>query len=119
MRRPAVVVAALLLLTGCSSSPQEAGEFAGDGRISGSFHLGHRELRHGWVEMIELTGPVDERCGPGACGLAVYALNGEPWRPGRWQVIAPDIEGWEAPAPFIITVRVGQLTTFEASYQRQ
>jgi hypothetical protein len=68
--------------------------------------------------MIELTGPADGRCGPGDCGLAVAALLiGQYWGPGTWQVVPPSLDGWRSPAPFLIHVESGKLTTFEAEYE--
>jgi hypothetical protein len=115
MRGAVAAAVTLVLLTGCSRSIPD--EFEGRGPIRGSFSLGDRTLRKGWVEMIELTGPASERCGPGNCGLAVNALmGGVYWNPGRWQVLPPSVAGWNRPAPFVIVVQAGELTTVHADY---
>jgi hypothetical protein len=68
--------------------------------------------------MIELSSPAGEGCGPGDCGLAVEALRrGVHWNPGRWVVVPPDVPGLGGPAPFVIVVKAGQLTTVHASYE--
>jgi hypothetical protein len=70
-----------------------------------------------WVEMIELSGPPEERCGPGDCGLIAGDLRaGTFWRPGRWRVVAAPVRGWISPDPIEIVVRDDELTTFEADY---
>jgi hypothetical protein len=116
-RKVALVLAGVLLLGACS---REYSEFEGQGRIRGSFRLGGQTLRDGWVEMIQLSGPPTERCGPGDCGLSVDALSEgwTYWTPGRWRVMAPPVKGWGPPAPFEIVVRPDELTTFEAEYVR-
>jgi hypothetical protein len=113
----ALVLAGVLLLGGCISA-QRSNEFEGQGRIRGSFRLGDQPLRNGWVELIELTGPPEERCGPGDCGMSVEALSSgwTYWNPGRWRVIAPTVKGWRPPDPFEIVVRPDELTTFNAEY---
>jgi hypothetical protein len=116
----------LLLLGGCTRTRQSdefegqgRNEFEGQGRIRGSFRLGDETLTDGWVEMIQLTGPTEERCGPGDCGLSMDALSaGEYWNPGTWRVIAPPVEGWKPPTPFEIVVRPDKLTRFEGEYER-
>jgi hypothetical protein len=105
----------LLLVPSCAGQDDEP---RGPGTIRGTFHLGDRILRDGWVEMIQLTGPAEERCGPGDCGLAAGLLfTGTDWNPGTWRVVAPDVTGWVAPDPFEIVVSPGGQTTFERSYR--
>jgi hypothetical protein len=117
MRGVFAAALALVLLTGCARTVFN--EFDGSGRIRGSFALGSRALQDGWVEMIELTGPVSERCGPGDCGLSVrLLLAGEQWNAGRWQVVPPRVPGWNRPGPFVIVVNDGELTTVHADYER-
>jgi hypothetical protein len=115
----ALILTGVLLLGACTRI-QHSNEFEGQGRIRGSFRLGDETLNRGWVEMIELTGPPSERCGPGDCGLDVEALSSgwTYWNPGRWRVIAPPVKGWKPPAPFEIVVRPDELTTFEAEYEK-
>jgi hypothetical protein len=126
MRRATFVVAALVLAA-CTSHPRPQpphpqpsstfNEFQGQGRIQGSFRIGDHSLRAGWVEMIELTGPVGERCGPGDCGLSMDALlRGVHWNPGSWRVVPPPVDGWKSPAPFVVVVQPDKLTTIEADY---
>jgi hypothetical protein len=117
MRRVVLALLLLLLLgSGCSSNAPEF-EDSGTGRIRGTFTLGSQMLRHGWVEMIELTG-VGKRCRPGDCGLAVELLSvGEEWNPGVWRVVAPPVQGWNPPDPFEIVVEPDRLTRFEAEYE--
>jgi hypothetical protein len=87
--------------------------------IRGSLHLGRQDLADGWVEMIELTGKLKDRCGPGDCGLSIDALRvGVEWNPGRWRVVAPAVEGWVAPSPLEIVVLPGVVTKIEASYEQ-
>jgi hypothetical protein len=121
MRRVAVVVVASSLIAAISLSwPLHRQTFgAGQGTIRGSMHLGDRSLPHGWIEMIELTGPPEDRCGPGDCGLDAAALSaGAYWNPGTWRVIPPDVKGWERPAPFEVVVQPGKRTRIEADYVR-
>src|SRR5580765_4442276 len=88
MRGAVAAILALVLLSGC----RVQGEFDGQGVIHGSFSLGDRMLGAGLVEMIELSGPVDERCGANDCGLSVQALRvGSRWNPGTWRVVAPQV----------------------------
>jgi hypothetical protein len=118
MRRIPLTLALLLLAIGCSPDVME--EFEGDvtGRIHGRFLLGTRVLRHGWVGMIELTGPPQERCGPGACGLAMEPLlTGSEWRPGVWRVVPPRVEDWTRPDRFLIFVAPNRVTRFEFKYE--
>jgi hypothetical protein len=84
------------------------------------FHIGDRELTDfKWIEMIQLSGPPGERCGPGACGMAYAALRGGfQWTPGRWRVIPPHVQGWIAPDPIVVVIREDHLTSFDASYRR-
>jgi hypothetical protein len=111
MRGSVAAILALVLLSGCH------GEFDGQGVIRGSFSLGDRTLQTGWVEMIELSGPVDERCGPGECGLAAQALRaGSRWNPGTWRVVAPQVPGWRRPRSFVFVVKGGETTTIHAHY---
>jgi hypothetical protein len=118
-RNTAVVVCVVLLLLvgGCA---QNRDEFEGQGRIRGSLRLGDQTLKNGWVEMIELSGLLEERCNPGECGLSAEALSaGVYWNPGRWRVIAPRIKGWNPPDSIEIVVRPGELTSFEFRYERE
>lgn len=108
----------LLVLGGCTRRPTE---FEGHGRIRVTFHLGNLSdprFELGKVEMIELTGRPEDRCGPGDCGFAFEGLSFEDyWRPGRWRVIPPVVEGWRRPDPIEIVVRPDELTTFEFRYE--
>jgi hypothetical protein len=126
MRGLLAAVATLMILAGCTGGPSpsptpprtQANEFEGSGQIHGSFSLGDQSLQDGWVEMIELSSPAGEGCGPGDCGLAVEALRrGVHWNPGRWLVVPPDVPSWGRPASFVIVVKAGQLTTVHASYE--
>jgi hypothetical protein len=95
------------------------GEFAHDGIISGRLILGHRRLTQGSVEMVELSGPQSERCGPHDCGMAVAALNaGIPWNPGTWRLIAPKVPGWTRPEPTTVVIHEGKTTVVNLSYSR-
>jgi hypothetical protein len=69
--------------------------------------------------MIDLSGPAGEGCGPGDCGLAADALRrGAHWRAGRWQVVPPEVPGWNRPAPFVIVVKARRLTTVQGPVRR-
>jgi hypothetical protein len=115
VRRCALFVVLLTLLGACESG---AGQwYAGQATIRGVFHLEDRTLSEGWVEMLQLSGPSEERCGPGDCGIHVRPLaEGTHWDPGRWRVIPPNVPGWETPDPVEITVRADELTTFDLHY---
>jgi hypothetical protein len=121
MRHVMVLLVAIAVLAACSGSDDEFsgyGRFSGDGRIRGVFHVGNQTVPDSqWVEMIELSGPPEERCGPGDCGLIAGDLRaGTFWRPGRWRVVAAPVRGWISPDPIEIVVRDDELTTFEADY---
>jgi hypothetical protein len=118
-----LLVVILLAASACSSTDgfsENDGihEFAGTGTLKASVTpLHYRPLRHAFIEMIELTGPPSERCGPGDCGLAVEALRaGTPWNPGRWRIIPPDVKGCRTPAPIEVTITEDRTTDFELRY---
>ena len=114
-----LVVIAALGVSGCHDE-RELCEFCESGRIKGEFHLGGETLPGSeWIEMIQLSGPPADRCGPGACGMAYEALRGGLyWTPGKWRVIPPHVRGWIAPDPVVVIIREDELTTFEAAYRR-
>jgi hypothetical protein len=120
VRRIVSLLAVAAALGACGSQPEEeCFEFCHEGRIQGVFHLGQRDLANfKWIEMIQLSGPPDQRCGPGDCGLIYAGLRGGGyWRPGRWRVIPPHVRGWIAPDPIVVVIREDELTTFEANYR--
>jgi hypothetical protein len=128
MRRATFVVAMSLILAACTSHPRPQptppqpsstfNQFEGQGQIQGSFRAGGQALRDGWIEMIELTGPVSQRCGTGDCGLSMEALRrGVRWNTGSWRVVPPPVDGWKSPAPFVVVVQSDKLTTIEADYE--
>jgi hypothetical protein len=109
---------ATVAVLGACHQASECVEFCG-GQVQGVFHIGHGTIPDSkWIEMIELSGPPEERCGPGACGVDAGTLrSGVNWPPGRWRVIPPKVRGWEAPGPIEIMVRVDEPTTFELNYR--
>jgi hypothetical protein len=115
---PLLIVVAVLGT--CTQFPEgECFEFCG-GRIKGVFHTGDRTIPDSrWVEMIELSGPPEDRCGPDDCGMNYGALRvGAYWEPGKWRVIPPHLRGWTPPDPIVVIIEEEGLTTFEASYHR-
>jgi hypothetical protein len=107
-------------LVSCYQQPErECFEFCG-GRVRGVFHVGDQTISDSkWVEMIQLSGPPEERCGPNDCGVNAGALRvGVHWTPGKWRVILPRVSGWMSPDPIVVIVRKDELTTFEAAYSR-
>lgn len=120
MLRSLLSMVMLEVVIGCSPTAQrDLDEFESSGRIRGSFRLDGQLLQQGWVEMIELTGHPNDRCGPGDCGLTVNALQaGAFWSPGVWRLVPPRVEGWKTPAPIEVMVEVGRVTTFDIDYQR-
>ena len=85
VRRNLLVAGTFLVLVACAQQSQRnPSEWAGHGRIQGQLWLGDQVLERGSLEMIQLSGPVEERCGPGACGIAVDSvLQGDLWPAGR------------------------------------
>lgn len=102
-------------------SPGAREEFDGQGALHGKFFLGNRPLKHGWVEMIQLDGPPEERCGPGDCGAEISALRPllYSWSPGRWRVKPPAVKGWIGPDPIVIQVTADEVTRFTLIYERK
>jgi hypothetical protein len=120
VRRIISLLVAVAALGACGHPPEEeCVEFCDTGRIQGVFHLGEETISDfRWIEMVELTGPPGQRCGPGACGMAYAALSaGMNWSPGKWRVIPPHVRGWDSPDPIVVVIGKDRLTTFEANYR--
>jgi hypothetical protein len=118
VKRAVLFAIALAVLGACQQPAPECFEFCG-GDVRGVFHIGGRIIPDSrWVEMIELSGPPEERCGPGDCGVNAGALRvGVDWPPGTWRVMPPRVSGWITPDPIVIIVRKDELTTFQAAYR--
>jgi len=109
---------AVVSVGACYQPARECFEFCG-GDVRGVFRVGQRTIPDSrWVEMIQLSGPPKQRCGPGDCGVNAGALRvGVDWPPGKWRVIPPRVNGWIRPDPVVIVVHRDELTTFEADYR--
>jgi hypothetical protein len=117
VRRLVLLLIAVAALGACDQAAPECVEFCG-GTVRGVFRIGDQTIPDSkWIEMIQLSGPPNQRCGPGDCGVVAGAMRvGVKWNPGRWRVIPPHVSGWETPGPIEITVREDESTIFELNY---
>ena len=70
-----------------------------------------------YLEVIELSGPREERCGPGDCGGVVSALRADGWRAGRLKIVAPPLPTLRPPPPIVIELEEHETEELTLSYR--
>jgi hypothetical protein len=70
-----------------------------------------------FLEVIELSGPPEERCGPGNCGGVASALRAQGWRAGRLKIVAPPIPSLQPPPPIVFELEEHEREELTLTYR--
>lgn len=75
--------------------------------------------RNVYLEVIELSGPREERCGLGDCGGVVSALRIQGWQAGRLKIVAPPLQTLQPPPPIIIELEEYEMEELTLTYREK